>query len=152
MEVTFTLPVEWKELSELLPLDSAMAQLKGSSIHEAAARWVESHQSLAPNAHSLAGLWLYVGDLDRSHGLSQGLDDSTGAAWHAVMHRREGDHCNSKYWYRRAEGHPALRRGLGMEPQRFVDLVAKAAGDDPELLDLQRREWLALFEHSLQMP
>ena len=28
--------------------------------------------------------------------------------WHAIMHRREGDFSNSKYWYAKCENHPIL--------------------------------------------
>src|SRR4051812_40242009 len=47
----------------------------------------------------LAGLWLYFDWLDESHRVSQSIDTPTGSFWHAIMHRREGDFSNSKYWY-----------------------------------------------------
>src|SRR5687768_10504407 len=49
----------------------------------------------------LAGLWLYHDFLDESHTLSQCIDTPSGSYWHAIMHRREGDFANSKYWFRR---------------------------------------------------
>lgn len=48
-----------------------------------------------------AGLWLLAGELDRSHGISQDNDSSLGSYWHGIMHRREGDFGNAKYWFRR---------------------------------------------------
>ena len=90
-----------------------------------------------------AGLWLYVDELDRSHDYSQSIHTPTGSYWHAIMHRREGDFPNSKYWYRNAGSHPAMS---GMDPYRFVDRVARAGGDDAELVAQQREEWRALFE------
>src|SRR5262245_25728404 len=38
----------------------------------------------------LSGLWLRHDWLDQSHTISQGIENSTGSWWHAIMHRREG--------------------------------------------------------------
>jgi hypothetical protein len=93
-----------------------------------------------------AGLWLYVDDLERSHAVSQGLDDAAGAFWHGIMHRREGDFSNSHYWMRRAASHPLLSPETGLDPDALVDAVARASGDQPDLVARQRGEWQALFE------
>src|SRR4029079_6033740 len=53
----------------------------------------------------LAGLWLVYDFLDESHRISQDIDTSTGSFWHGVMHRREGDFSNGKYWFRRVGSH-----------------------------------------------
>ena len=58
----------------------------------------------------LAGLWLWHDWLDESHQISQSLHASTGSFWHAIMHRREGDFSNSKYWYAHCDGHPVLQQ------------------------------------------
>src|SRR5262245_25063275 len=47
----------------------------------------------------LAGLWLLANDLNASHRISQELETPEGSYWHAVMHRREGDYGNAKYWF-----------------------------------------------------
>lgn len=109
-----------------------------------------------------AGLWLYVDELDRSHAISQGLQSPTGAFWHAIMHRREGDFSNSKYWYRRAGRHPVISQidlaggpggagtgDSGFDPIAYVDRVERAHDTghaSPDLVALQRAEWIALFE------
>src|SRR5438552_15672453 len=54
----------------------------------------------------LAGLWLYHDFLDESHASSQDLDTAEGSYWHAILHRREPDYWNSKYWFRRCLRHP----------------------------------------------
>lgn len=51
--------------------------------------------------------------LDASHQLSQAIETPTGSFWHGIMHRREGDFSNAKYWFRRVGAHPI-----------FPDLVA----------------------------
>ena len=45
---------------------------------------------------ALAGKW------DSAHQIVQQYEDTTAAWIHAVLHKIEGDHDNSRYWYRRA--------------------------------------------------
>jgi hypothetical protein len=107
-----------------------------------------------------AGLWLYWDFLDESHSISQDLHTPEGSAWHAIMHRREGDFSNSKYWYRRVGAHPifeGMKRAsekIGYaysNPFDFVDYCEKVLGkgnDDERLAEaVQMIEWKLLFEH-----
>jgi hypothetical protein len=55
-----------------------------------------------------SGLLLMNDDLDASHKLSQDLPDSTGSYWHGIMHRREPDYGNARYWFRRVGQHPVM--------------------------------------------
>ncbi len=122
----------------------------------------------------LAALWLWHDYLDESHRLSQNIETPTGAFWHAIMHRREGDFSNSKYWYGRCADHPALKtlaaqvgdlvhqlpadKSLlkivmtGWSPNGLVDLVESVyqTPDDPRhetAVRLQQLEWRILFEN-----
>jgi hypothetical protein len=54
-----------------------------------------------------AGLLLWNDDLDGCHKIAQDLSDDFGAYLHGIMHRREPDYGNSKYWFRRV-GEPPL--------------------------------------------
>jgi hypothetical protein len=56
----------------------------------------------------LAAVWLLHGYLDESHRISQNIDTPTGSFWHGMMHRREGDFSNAKYWFARIGEHPTL--------------------------------------------
>jgi hypothetical protein len=121
-----------------------------------------------------ASLYLYHDWLPESHTIAQGIDTPTGAFWHAIMHRREGDFSNSKYWYARCEDHPVLQAIAnqaavllhdlpadnrlvqltfnGWSPTRFVDLVElhHAHPEDPftpVLITLQQLEWRVLTEY-----
>ena len=108
----------------------------------------------------LSGLWLLAGDLDRSHALSQSLHTAEGSYWHGIMHRREGDFGNAKYWFRRVGSHPVAAQlrdhdsGLYPDAATFVDACADARHGDPTDRELCRRvqwlEWQLLFSHCLQ--
>jgi hypothetical protein len=54
----------------------------------------------------VAGLLLMYDGLDDSHTISQDLVDTTGSYWHGIMHRREPDYGNAKYWFARVRRHP----------------------------------------------
>ena len=82
------------------------------------ARILQQNQQLLAPGQSLthndllalrAALWLLAGDLDQSHSISQNLQTPLGSFWHGVMHRREGDFSNAKYWFQRCTKLPFLR-------------------------------------------
>jgi hypothetical protein len=125
----------------------------------------------------LAGLWLWHDWLEQSHKLAQSLQTDSGSFWHAIMHRREGDFSNSKYWYARCASHPILTAlataagdainpfpadksvvkiaHRGWDADAFVDLV-EAVHDHPGdprhnlAVALQQLEWRMLFDYCMR--
>jgi hypothetical protein len=103
----------------------------------------------------MAGLWLRCNFLHESHEVSQDLHTSEGSFWHAIMHRREPDAWNSKYWWRKVGRHPVLDQ-LKAEfpeystPEAFVDFCERVRGsgskDEERAVAIQQREWELLFE------
>ena len=109
-----------------------------------------------------AGLLLLNDFFDESHSCSQSMEGHQNADyWHAILHRREPDYGNAKYWFRQVGRHanfielaqqattmfvrisgsletklklwqPRLVTANGWEPFAFVDLC-EAAESDAEL-------------------
>jgi len=59
-------------------------------------------------AATVAGLLLWADCLEESHRLSQEIPNQTGSFWHGIMHRREPDYPNARYWFGRVGNHPAF--------------------------------------------
>jgi hypothetical protein len=77
-----------------------------------------------PDAIALAaGVWQMNGFLDRSHELAQSVEgrrkNRAGDYWHAIMHRREPDYSNAKYWCRRVGQH-AIHDFLARDAQDIL--------------------------------
>ncbi len=120
----------------------------------------------------VAGLWLLHDFFDESHNISQDLATLEGSYWHGILHRREPDYWNAKYWFRRVPRHPihdALRiaaanlvKGARTTPETefltrqptwdaapFVDLCERSARskDRPLCQQIQQCEWELLFQY-----
>ena len=125
----------------------------------------------------LSGVWLLHDYLDESHTISQKIDSTTGSYWHGIMHRREPDYSNAKYWFRRVGQHPifeplgraakvatdvlslggrtiSLSDEHAWDPFRFVDLCQSAGGGAPQDVEwcqvAARVEWEFLFDYCFQ--
>jgi hypothetical protein len=113
----------------------------------------------------ISGLWLYHDFLDESHAISQDLHGWVGSYWHGIMHRREPDASNAKYWFRRVDANPvyatlspqAAELGMkgGWDPFAFVDRCERerGRGTEGELIyrRVQLREMQLLFDHCYRL-
>jgi len=106
------------------PNEAARAQLAALTVESALAPETVKDQDMA--AACLAGLWLYHDFIDQAHTICQDIDTPSGSYWHGIVHRREPDFDNAKYWFRRVGRHPIF------EPlQLSAQELALAAKPDP---------------------
>jgi hypothetical protein len=161
--------------SRLMPLGPGnpntklQPQLKALTLEQAFAHATIRDHDMAKCC--TAGLWLYHDFLDESHTLSQEIHTTSGSYWHGIMHRREPDYSNAKYWFERVGNHlifeslaadgkeiakgdsgdlaKLLNHQNTWDPFAFVDLCEQAAGSTSEMLcrRVQQREWELLFEY-----
>ena len=94
------------ELGPGKPTASLREKLHALSIESAFAPHKVADRTMAQAC--LAGLWLRFDFLDESHAISQEIKTATGSFWHGIMHRREPDYDNAKYWFHRVPNHPVL--------------------------------------------
>ena len=125
----------------------------------------------------LAGIWLHHNFLEESHQISQSIATPTGSYWHGIMHRREMDFSNSKYWFHRVGAHPIfislhrtaaalaatnareastdfLRNQSRWDPFAFIDLcescIQRQSPAETLCRQIQRAEWNLLFDYCYQ--
>lgn len=127
-----------------------------------------------PNRTCLEALILLWNDhLDASHSLVQNLGGADAAFVHGIMHRREPDASNARYWFHRVGAHPAFAAIAGSvtpvltpypalvrqllprrswDPMAFIEAVdaswgTPAGSEAAILVEVQRREMTELARY-----
>jgi len=112
-----------------------------------------------------AGLFYAVDALDPAHRIFQDEKSDLGSYWHGMMHRREADFDNARYWFRRAGKLPffqKLHRAAGevwaeaarqsdWDPYLFTGECEQArygAETAATLARVQRAEFEAIFDYT----
>lgn len=111
-----------------------------------------------------AGLFYFYDALDEAHRLVQNLPGDLAAYWHGMVHRREGDFDNARYWFRRAGELPhfaalhsaaaaksaVVARQITWDPYLFTGLCEqhKFGGEADDLIALQRIEFEVTFDYT----
>lgn len=153
-------PAALAEWPELAPQSPAKPWLKLA---------IQSVEGSTPRQTTLfkAGLYLLHDYLDESHAQSQSMEgDRDADLWHAIMHRREPDYGNAKYWCRRVGSHPVHEAlaplavpiladagvaGFSAEKWdsiKFVDLCERVANEDsPANRAAREVQWLEMNLH-----
>ena len=118
---SFLLAIETEGLPGLGPEVRPSAQ-PGAALGQAVDALGLSGES-AGLAKAAALLW--HDHLDESHTVSQDIGSADGSFLHGIMHRREPDYSNAKYWFRRVGDHPCFP-ALASDATEYLD----AAGDE----------------------
>ena len=155
------------------PNEAARSQLAGLTVEKAFAGKTVVDQDAARCC--VSGLWLWHDFLDESHTISQEIGTIDGSYWHGIMHRREPDYGNAKYWFHRVPRHAIfdplaktareLTAGQKLDsaaallatqetwdPHCFIDLCEAISRGRSDAENLARQiacvEWQLLFDHS----
>lgn len=96
-----------------------------------------------------AAFHLLNDDIQRCHNIAQKREGNpTFDYMHAVLHRRERDFWNSKWWFNRI-AHPLLKECYGDQlPQTFVDDVERAEKnkDQAKISDLEQTQMVEMVK------
>jgi hypothetical protein len=111
------------------------------------------------------GLLYALDAIDEAHKIFQDSSGDLGSYWHGMMHRREGDFDNARYWFRRAgvlpvfdalhsaasEHSAVMARQPNWDPYLFTGECERARFGEEESLKelamLQRVEFEVLFDY-----
>ncbi len=118
------------DVPALAPQNSSMP----SWLQSKAASFALENVKSEPDAIAIkAGLFQIYDELDRSHDFSQDCQGEgkhvAGDYWHGIMHRREPDYGNSKYWFRRVGRHPIFYE-LGKHATQILDDCESSAASE----------------------
>ena len=166
--------METPELAALGPGPRVQRQFIPDLEESLSAIFATGKQSAKQQVLIRALILLWHDHLDEAHELAQEVTTADGSLIHGIMHRREPDYANAKYWFRNAGQHPAyeligplaeaipsspseralhdrFNRDETWDPFAFVDCCQEEAespsGHEAFLRRIQKAEFLAVLEH-----
>jgi len=119
----------------------------------------------SPSGLVRGGVYYALDALDPAHELFQQEPTPLGSYWHGMLHRREGDYDNARYWFRRAgalpffaklhrsvsEFSPLMGRQTHWDPYLFTNQcehTRRGEEDTEKLPELQRAEFNSVFDYT----
>lgn len=137
LESSATLPsAEWPAL--VIPQASSQPHTLRDTILQTPAEWFTNADDEDVATAVRAGLLCRHDFFTDSHELAQSLEyqghPRSGDYWHAILHRREPDFSNAKYWYRQAEQHPVLAE---------LATASQWLRDSALVTDAERSRWVS---------
>ena len=117
---TFKGLIQTPELPDIGPTPRA-SRLPSTALNRKVEGFVQETKlspALQPLVRSAALLWHDY--LDESHAISQDIHNTDGSFLHGIMHRREPDYSNAKYWFHRAGEHVCFPE-IAKQVTRLVD-------------------------------
>ena len=127
---------------EILPLEQSLANLNPSHPRtDAAADRIRTLVNERTSPIEKAAFLVYIDDIHAAHVFAQNDESESGALWHGIIHRLEGDFSNARYWFRRASNRI---HELGIDPIALNRDVESGEIAVASLVARQRDEWLTI--------
>ncbi len=142
-----TLPQELQSLiiqpgPAALGPESRLGTLAQADLNRALDEVFRRHGPPAKGKLIRALLLLWHDHHDASHTISQSIENPDGSLVHGILHRREPDYWNAKYWFRRVGQHPCFAELsklaaplLAADAKLSAQLLMGGAWDAPAFVD-----------------